>query len=550
LNKKILFLSPFIISLAISISATFLFSDISNFYQDNDRLELFIIKADRAVRNSVEIDRHLTAFPDLANDLFWRKSLLQSITNLNDNAVIIQSQCDEQISKRIDHFINRIRIHSDEFLNEENDQEKRMSAFLKLKTDTLKIKEIIDHSVKRKKTSIKFLERKKVKKFRFYFFSFLGMFLFISTLATIIIIYLSTKIKQLTGSIESKKGVDHSKKIMEIEKKLTREQMISTRKGVLLDTIPLGIVAANTDGKIVFANRKMYEWFNISDNVLGEEVEQVLSDLNIDRRNKKFKHNENIYETSFFSDNGEEFCIIRNVTDSEEMSRKLIDSERLVSIGEMASRITHEIRNPLSTIKFNSEYLLENVQGLTPPQITGSMEMIVKEVVRLEQITEKYMNMVRYRSDDPENCTVTNLPVDLVELISFHSGEFLKRGIEIKIVKCEDMVIPISASSFKEIMLNLFKNGWEELQNGGSINVFAELKGSTARIVVEDSGKGIPEDEREIVFKNFYTKKPGGTGIGLSHSRKLAVETGGQLFAADSSLGGIAMVLELPVKNL
>ena len=91
---------------------------------------------------------------------------------------------------------------------------------------------------------------------------------------------------------------------------------------------------------------------------------------------------------------------------------------------------------------------------------------------------------------------------------------------------------------------------FRSLENGGKIQVSASVDKNKAVIVVEDSGGGIPEREREQVFKNFYTKKPGGTGIGLSHSRKLAVETGGRLYAADSSLGGVAMVLELPVKKV
>ena len=99
-------------------------------------------------------------------------------------------------------------------------------------------------------------------------------------------------------------------------------------------------------------------------------------------------------------------------------------------------------------------------------------------------------------------------------------------------------------------MLNLLKNAWEEIENGGKIAVNTKKNGNLAVISVEDSGRGVPQPERETIFKNFYTKKPGGTGIGLSHSRKLATGAGGKLYVDDSTLGGAAFILEIPIKKV
>ncbi|HRQ71384.1 MAG TPA: HAMP domain-containing sensor histidine kinase, partial [bacterium] len=315
-----------------------------------------------------------------------------------------------------------------------------------------------------------------------------------------------------------------------------------------LDTIPEGIFSSDQSDRITFINKKLLDWFHLQDNIIGDDSEKIFSAINVTRDSGKFIFEGNVFILSSFENQGEIFYIIRNITDSEELSRKLLDSERLVSIGEMASRITHEIRNPLSTIKLNSEYLAENVEELESSQISGSINLIVKEVERLEQITGKYMNMVKYRNVE-ETEKNTSLPVDLAEVISFHTAEFEKRKIEVKLIHCENIVIPMTLSSFKEIMLNLFKNGWEELENGGKILVTVSVVNGKCVITIEDSGKGIPESEREQIFRNFYTKKPGGTGIGLSHSRKLAIEAGGRLYAADSSLGGAAMILEIPLKK-
>ena len=214
----------------------------------------------------------------------------------------------------------------------------------------------------------------------------------------------------------------------------------------------------------------------------------------------------------------------------------------------MAARITHEIRNPLNTIKMNSDYLLENVDETKSEEKKQLLSLVVKEVERLEQITNKYMGMVNYqRSETAE--TGVQIPSDLVEFLSFHQPELQKRNIELSFEKDGEFVLSIIPDSFKEVMLNLLKNAWEELENGGKIAVRVRRKDNFAHISVEDSGRGIPQNERETVFKNFYTKKPGGTGIGLSHSRKLVTEAGGKLYIEDSALGGAAFVLEIPLKN-
>ncbi|HSW61164.1 MAG TPA: ATP-binding protein, partial [bacterium] len=399
-----------------------------------------------------------------------------------------------------------------------------------------------------KKAQEEFEYRQNIQKTEKLMIYMLSILVFFVAVMTVISFYFLNKFNKLRSVllIEKAKNIS-ADQFGEMQKKYMREQIVSRRKGALLDTIPEGIFSFDQSERITFVNRRFLDWFHVQENVIGDDANKIFSAMKVSKNAGKFIFEGNVFVLSSFENSGETFNIVRNVTDSEELSRKLLDSERLVSIGEMASRITHEIRNPLSTIKLNSEYLAENVDELESSQISGSINLIVKEVERLEQITGKYMNMVKYRNTE-ETEKNTSLPVDLAEVISFHAAEFEKRKIEVKLSDCENIVIPMTLSSFKEVMLNLFKNGWEELENGGKISVNISTLNGKAVVIVEDSGKGIPENEREQVFRNFYTKKPGGTGIGLSHSRKLAIEAGGRLYAADSTLGGVAMILEIPLK--
>ena len=338
--------------------------------------------------------------------------------------------------------------------------------------------------------------------------------------------------------------------INELQKKYNREQIIAKRREALLNKIPEGLLSVDSTHRIIFINEAMTKWFGVENSSIGSTVEPILEKLGIPSEDKaKFNFGNEIYQ-EFISVNADEtFYFFRNVTESEELSKKLLNSERLASVGEMATRISHEIRNPLSTVKLNSHYIMENLENLPNKDFANLMGLIVEEVERLEEITNKYMGMVRYQKHENAVETVS-LPADLLQFLSFQLPELQKRNIELTIGKCDPVTANIPLSSFKEIILNLLKNAWEELEENGKIAVeFAADDPSAIKIIVNDSGRGVPEAEREAVFKNFYTNKPGGTGIGLSHSRKLATEAGGKLFVTDSPLGGAAFVLQIPLKK-
>lgn len=390
------------------------------------------------------------------------------------------------------------------------------------------------------------------------------IFLLMVLAATLFAVKFRSKLRRFSESLELDRDADtesvlfeidrlkdsKSSEINELQKKYNREQIIAKRKDALLNKIPEGLLSVDSTHRVIFINEAMTKWFGIENSAVGSTVEPIFKKLGIPSEDRaKFNFGSEIYQ-EFISVNADEtFYFFRNVTESEELSKKLLNSERLASVGEMATRISHEIRNPLSTVKLNSQYIMENLEKLPNEDFANLMGLIVGEVERLEDITNKYMGMVRYQKQENVVETVS-LPADLLQFLSFQLPELQKRNIELTIGKCDAVTANIQLSAFKEIILNLLKNAWEELGNGGKIEVGFDCSDPAGiKIIVNDSGKGVPEAEREAVFKNFYTNKPGGTGIGLSHSRKLATEAGGKLFVTDSPLGGAAFVLQLPLKK-
>lgn len=493
--------------------------------------------------------RTLNSFSGTEDSLQMKELILLSGITIKKNVDSMIPSCDDAVALKIGDFTLKVMEGIGALSNIDVTPEEAEILSLQLKKNAGVLTSIVELALDKYSDKIVQGTESQVERlfenYRYLLIFFLVLCVFMTGFA----FFQESRLKNETKkAINELKGFNE-KELQEIQRKLIREQMLGERKDVLLDTIPAGLFSCDSKGFITLTNSKIKSWFDVDRDISGEDVKTVFSKMGIDQGHReKFTHKGDVFWISGHKFSNELFYVVTNITQQEDMSRKLLDSERLVSIGEMASRITHEIRNPLSTVKLNSEYMVENIDKLDESEMLSSLSLIVHEVERLETITDKYMDMVRYRNSE-ETEKFTDLPVDLVQFSSFHSSELQKRNIEITTrvdSKCE---LSITLSSFKEIMLNLYKNAWEELKNGGRIRVEAVLESPMVKITVEDSGGGIPEDERERVFKNFYTKKPGGTGIGLSHSKKLAEEAGGSLEIEDSNLGGARMVLKVPLKG-
>ena len=326
-----------------------------------------------------------------------------------------------------------------------------------------------------------------------------------------------------------------------------REQLLLKRYRDILDSLPDGVVVSDaSSGRVQFINRTFRDWFAVGQEQIGETVDALAqkSGLAITEPGK-LAARDTVYWRDITTVGGAVLHLIRDMTEQDRLSNRLMSAERLISIGEIASKVTHEIRNPLSTIKLNVEYVADHARDLSPDEMSASIALIVKEVIRLEEITDRYMGLVRYRAEE-EAPAHTPLRDAVAEVTRFHESEFRTRDIALTVGVLPAVELAIAFNSFREVLLNILKNAWEELDRRGTVTISGDIVDGKVRIFVDDSGRGIPTTEREKIFRNFYTTKPGGTGIGLSHSLKLVTEAGGDIAVADSPLGGARFIITIP----
>jgi signal transduction histidine kinase len=226
---------------------------------------------------------------------------------------------------------------------------------------------------------------------------------------------------------------------------------------------------------------------------------------------------------------------------------ELVQAERLATIGKMAAHITHEVRNPLSSISLNLE-LLEEEMGAedTDPETTQLVVAIRSEVERLSQIAEQYLSAAR----EPKLQLQPERPEDLVR--DCHA--FMRLELERAELACELEVEPdlpelqLDEAQLRQALINLLRNAREASPKGGTVRLLVVRDGDDAVCVgVEDEGPGVPEELRQSIFDPFYTTKQRGTGLGLAVTRAIVDAHGGSIACEPRQGGGTRFTIRFPV---
>lgn len=228
----------------------------------------------------------------------------------------------------------------------------------------------------------------------------------------------------------------------------------------------------------------------------------------------------------------------------------LLRAERLATIGKMSSQITHEIRNPLSSIGLNVELLEEELDAARNGDADAATEArallraVTAEVDRLRDVTERYLRFARLPSADPA-------PADLVQvledLLDFVHEELLASGVQVDTEVGPLPELDIDVQQLRQAFLNLVRNAAEAMPDGGRLRVTTGVEGDAAVVRLADSGVGIPPEDLDQVFDPFYSTKQAGTGLGLALTQQILTDHGGTIEIESPPEGGTVVVVRIPL---
>ncbi|MEJ5375680.1 MAG: ATP-binding protein [bacterium] len=346
----------------------------------------------------------------------------------------------------------------------------------------------------------------------------------------------------------------------------------------ILQCLPSGLLTCDPLGRIIYANHSALEMIGVqAESILNKPLEEVFPqipsrllkeaargrhDPQMRRQSMKYTRPDGqIMELGFSLAplKGDDEVLMgtifhfQDLTQAVAMEQHLRRVDRLASIGEMAARIAHEIRNPLASVSGSIQILQKELS------LDGAnrrlMEIVLRETKRLNGLLTEFLNFAR-----PEHSTPRKM--DLSKALRETLTLFLEQTTQACNLKAEispGLMIYADSKRLRQVVWNLLNNALEAMPHGGDLSVRAfgasgnlpaglDSQERWLVVEVEDSGVGISEDVRDKVFDPFFTTKEKGTGLGLSIVHRLVEEMGGRIELQSQPGKGSRFSLWLPAK--
>jgi nitrogen fixation/metabolism regulation signal transduction histidine kinase len=328
---------------------------------------------------------------------------------------------------------------------------------------------------------------------------------------------------------------------------------------IILESIPTGVVSVDADLRVNKINRAAHAMFS-SENASSLEdifhgdtaaIRELLGTANPNSATREIEFNvhgrsAHTAVTATRLTTGGFVLFIEDLTE-------VVRAQKASAWREVARRLAHEIKNPLTPIQLSAERIARNISRLpaTPPRVTSVIEecvqAIMAEVSSLKNLVDEFVRFARLPN-------VSRVPNNMKELVDRTMALYEGRMDSVKVVidvPAELPLILMDPLQMKRVLVNLLDNALEAL--GGEpdqeLTLACELArdGAMARLTISDTGRGIAAEDRERLFTPYFSTRKNGTGLGLAISSRIVADHGGYIGVEPNSPKGTRFVIELPV---
>jgi signal transduction histidine kinase len=227
------------------------------------------------------------------------------------------------------------------------------------------------------------------------------------------------------------------------------------------------------------------------------------------------------------------------------LKEQLSRAERLSSLGEMAAKISHEIRNPLGIIKSSTALLKKKMVAVDPSNTIP--DVIVEETERLNNIITDFFNYAKPRNPNLTPCRVEEV---IDKNLTFLAPQLDGQGYRIQTRYGNNLPeIVADTAMLYQAFLNILINAMQAMPDGGDVQIEVDSTGGRVQITFLDNGTGIPHDVLEKIWEPFFTTKDFGTGLGLGIVKNIVESHGGNIQMGNRPEGGARVFIELPIKQ-
>lgn len=334
---------------------------------------------------------------------------------------------------------------------------------------------------------------------------------------------------------------------------------------VILSTIKAGVIAFDSSGCIQVINSAACAFLDlVSKNVLRNEYRKALNSSRltpiVDILDRAFIDKYKVFQNEIQLESGSRMSTFSiNVTPLSGGTgdfngvvlvindlTHLLKMQRIAAWREVARRLAHEIKNPLTPIQLNTQRMQKKFQESSPDFSkifhTGT-ESIIKEVLGLRQLLDEFSRFARLPEATKRPGSMNEV---VLEVLDLYAG---KQNVTINLSLSDILpVVHIDRSQMKRVVINLIDNAIESMQGDGSIEIRTEFRVSTKKVRLEitDDGPGVPDSAKSKLFLPYFSTKGSGSGLGLAICNRIIIDHDGRIRVVDNVPRGARLIIELP----
>ena len=316
------------------------------------------------------------------------------------------------------------------------------------------------------------------------------------------------------------------------------------------------VLANMGEAVIVVNNQKIITLFNKSsqqlfkeneDEVLNKEIVELSADISNSLNQYCNKTDGNCADVSIitsikdetkylnlnFTRNKDDYgkdnyiIVINDITESRRLEEESKRKEKLSAMGELASGVAHEIRNPINAIgmiaqRLDKEFKVEN----DADEYHSITNLLRSEVTRINKIITQFLSYAKPLDIQLKEVNAKEFFDDIYRL---YSEQAKLKGVQLKKLSNQSFEITIDPELIKQSLMNLVQNSIDAVDKNGKVEINYFKKENNLIVEITDNGKGIPEKVKNKIFDLYYTTKPEGTGLGLSIVQKIIAEHKGTI---------------------
>ena len=240
--------------------------------------------------------------------------------------------------------------------------------------------------------------------------------------------------------------------------------------------------------------------------------------------------------------------MVEQLRQRKDLEERLHEAEHLSRVGQLASGIAHEIRNPLNYISLAIDHMKGEVKNGSPEsrdEILRIADTIKEEVRKANYMVLNFMNYgrpLKLRKSQVEYRKIVDRALMVL------ADKLKEMRVDVAIDIPEDLpLINCDQELFRNCLFNFITNAAQSMPDGGQITIGASCDGERFSLTFRDQGQGIPEEELEKIFQPYFTTKEAGIGLGLAITERIIKEHGGEIFVESSPETGTLFTVLMPV---